>query len=167
MASLVPTISALGTTAVAAGCVAAGLTFASVSVVPAGNVGVVDMFGKVRNDVLQPGFHILNPLARLGQTHKNTNACLSHCWIHNVRCLKLTTFVVTVVCGARVHKMSTKTQLLDCKVKAPTREGLSVELSFGVLYRLNPANAVQMYANAVVCCACQPPPILPHLHFVL
>lgn len=58
--------------------------------------------------------------------------------------------------------MSTKTQLLDCKVKAPTREGLSVELSFGVLYRLNPANAVQMYANAVLCCACQPPPILPH-----
>lgn len=68
MASLVPTISALGTAAVAAGCVAAGLTFASVSVVPAGNVGVVDMFGKVRNDVLQPGFHILNPLARL-ETH--------------------------------------------------------------------------------------------------
>lgn len=77
MASLVPTISALSTAAVAAGCVAAGLTFASVSVVPAGNVGVVDMFGKVRNDVLQPGFHILNPLARLGQTHKNTNASLS------------------------------------------------------------------------------------------
>jgi len=37
----------------------------SARVVPAGHVGVVDLFGKVRNEALPSGLHLVNPLARV------------------------------------------------------------------------------------------------------
>ena len=37
----------------------------SARVVPAGHVGVVDLFGKVRPEPLQSGLHLINPLARV------------------------------------------------------------------------------------------------------
>jgi len=36
-----------------------------VSVIPAGNVGLVDIFGTVGHDVLHPGIHLVNPLANI------------------------------------------------------------------------------------------------------
>jgi prohibitin 1 len=39
------------------------LLFFCLTTVPAGNVGVVDLFGSVRPDALAPGLHLVNPLA--------------------------------------------------------------------------------------------------------
>jgi regulator of protease activity HflC (stomatin/prohibitin superfamily) len=41
------------------------LLLLGVKTVPAGHVGIVDLFGKVRDNTLPPGLHILNPLARV------------------------------------------------------------------------------------------------------
>jgi len=41
------------------------LVFSAVTIVPAGHVGVIDVFGNVSDRVLQPGVRIVNPLARI------------------------------------------------------------------------------------------------------
>jgi prohibitin 1 len=41
------------------------LLLRSARVVPAGHVGVVDLFGNVRNEALPSGLHLVNPLARV------------------------------------------------------------------------------------------------------
>ena len=41
------------------------LVFSAVTIVPAGHVGVIDVFGNVSDRVLQPGVRIVNPLARV------------------------------------------------------------------------------------------------------
>ena len=41
------------------------LLFRSARVVPAGHVGVVDLFGNVRSEALPSGLHLVNPLARV------------------------------------------------------------------------------------------------------
>jgi regulator of protease activity HflC (stomatin/prohibitin superfamily) len=41
------------------------LLFRAVAVVPAGHVGVVDLFGKVSGTTLKPGIQLVNPLARV------------------------------------------------------------------------------------------------------
>lgn len=43
------------------------LTISSITTVPAGNVGVVTMFGRVTGDVLQPGIHFINPLKKVNE----------------------------------------------------------------------------------------------------
>ena len=45
----------------------------SARVVPAGHVGVVDLFGKVRNEPLPSGLHLVNPLARVHRMSVQTN----------------------------------------------------------------------------------------------
>src|SRR5262249_9315060 len=45
----------------------------SARVVPAGHVGVVDLFGKVRNEPLPSGLHLVNPLARVRRMSVQTN----------------------------------------------------------------------------------------------
>ena len=42
-------------------------------VVPAGHVGVVDLFGNVRAEALPSGLHLVNPLARLHRMSIQTN----------------------------------------------------------------------------------------------
>jgi len=41
------------------------LLLRSARVVPAGHVGVVDLFGNVRSEALPSGLHLVNPLARV------------------------------------------------------------------------------------------------------
>ena len=41
------------------------LGFSAVTIIPAGHVGVIDVFGNVSDRVLQPGVRIVNPLARI------------------------------------------------------------------------------------------------------
>ena len=41
------------------------LGFSAVTIIPAGPVGVIDVFGNVSDRVLQPGVRIVNPLARI------------------------------------------------------------------------------------------------------
>jgi prohibitin 1 len=49
------------------------LLFRSARVVPAGHVGVVDLFGKVRNQALPSGLHLVNPLAKVHRMSVQTN----------------------------------------------------------------------------------------------
>jgi len=41
------------------------MAFSAVTIIPAGHVGVIDVFGNVSDRVLQPGVRIVNPLARI------------------------------------------------------------------------------------------------------
>lgn len=41
------------------------VAFSAVAIIPAGHVGVIDVFGNVSDRVLQPGVRIVNPLARI------------------------------------------------------------------------------------------------------
>ena len=41
------------------------LTISSVTIVPAGSVGVIDTFGSLGQDYVRPGMHFLNPLAKV------------------------------------------------------------------------------------------------------
>jgi regulator of protease activity HflC (stomatin/prohibitin superfamily) len=45
--------------------VAAALVYYALLVVPAGTVGVYDLFGKVSDEILAPGIHVVNPLAKI------------------------------------------------------------------------------------------------------
>ena len=45
----------------------------STRVVPPGHVGVVDLFGKVRNEALPSGLHLVNPLARVHRMSVQTS----------------------------------------------------------------------------------------------
>ena len=45
----------------------------SARVVPAGHVGVLDLFGKVRNEALPSGPHLVNPLARVHRMSVQTS----------------------------------------------------------------------------------------------
>jgi len=48
-----------------AAIVIVAILYYAVLVVPAGTVGVYDLFGKVSDEVLAPGIHIVNPLAKI------------------------------------------------------------------------------------------------------
>jgi regulator of protease activity HflC (stomatin/prohibitin superfamily) len=45
----------------------------TLKVIPVGNVGVVDTFGKVNENVLEPGIHIVNPLSKVVNFSLKTN----------------------------------------------------------------------------------------------
>ncbi|MFC1521300.1 prohibitin family protein [Elusimicrobiota bacterium] len=45
--------------------IAAIILFKCVISVPAGYIGIKDMFGKIHDDVLQPGIHLINPLYKV------------------------------------------------------------------------------------------------------
>jgi regulator of protease activity HflC (stomatin/prohibitin superfamily) len=47
------------------GIVIVGILYYAILVVPAGTVGVYDLFGKVSDDVVAPGIHVINPLANI------------------------------------------------------------------------------------------------------
>jgi regulator of protease activity HflC (stomatin/prohibitin superfamily) len=85
-----------------------GLIFSMVRIVPAGYVGVVDLFGHVSARQLSSGLNFVNPLSR-------------------------------------VVNMSVRTQEDMEIMSVPSKEGMNVELDVSVLYRLDPAQAVDLY----------------------
>jgi prohibitin 1 len=87
---------------------AIGIALSMVKVVPAGYVGVVDVFGNVSPVSLKSGLNFINPLAR-------------------------------------VVPMSVRTQEMMEVMPVPSKEGLTINLDISVLYRLDPAKAVDMY----------------------
>lgn len=93
--------------AAAVGAAAIGATTA-VRTVPAGHVGVLDLFGIAREDTLAPGLHVKNPLAAL-------------------------------------RLFSLKTHRIDYTCSVPSKEGLNVELSLTVQFRLDPAKVLELY----------------------
>ncbi|MFZ5433613.1 MAG: prohibitin family protein [Calditrichota bacterium] len=60
-----PPVSGRSIAAIGIGIVVLIVLFRSITVIPAGHVGVVDLFGKVANTTLKPGINFRNPLANV------------------------------------------------------------------------------------------------------
>jgi regulator of protease activity HflC (stomatin/prohibitin superfamily) len=86
------------------------LVWNTVAVVPAGHIGVQVLFGKVAENTLPEGLHLINPLLN-------------------------------------VRNMSVRTQEIKETARAPSQEGMTVDLDVSVLYRLNAAKAAQLYRS--------------------
>lgn len=85
-----------------------GATFSMIRIVPAGCVGVVDLFGRVSSRVLNSGINFVNPLSK-------------------------------------VVILSIRTQEDKETMNVPSKEGMNVSLDVSVLYRIDPARAVDLY----------------------
>jgi len=97
--------------------VIAGVLISSIVQVEAGQVGVKKLFGKVQNDVLNSGLHLINPLV-------------------NVISLDVKTQNYTMS-GAQDERMSSA----DDAIHVLTSDGLEVVIDLTVLYRLLPSEA--------------------------
>jgi len=61
----VPNISSRSTALLTGLAVVGIVGYNSVTVVPAGHVGLIDLFGNVDEKVLQPGINLINPLSKI------------------------------------------------------------------------------------------------------
>jgi len=93
----------------------------AITIIPAGKVGVVHLFGKVRDNELHSGFHIINPLVRVTD-------------------MTIRTEEYTMSIASSEGKRQGDDSILSL-----TKEGLSVELDVTVLYRLMPDTASDVY----------------------
>src|SRR5690349_12729970 len=48
--------------------------YKSIKTVPAGHVGIVDLFGKVKEETLEPGIHLVNPLSSVKKVSMKTRS---------------------------------------------------------------------------------------------
>lgn len=99
------------------------LFFASIVIVDAGETGVYSLFGKVKDEELSSGFHLVIPLARVTKM--------------SIRTEEYTMSIITTE-GKRTG---------DDSITALTREGLSVDLDMTVLYHLDEQKASDVYKN--------------------
>jgi hypothetical protein len=97
------------------------LFFASIVVVDAGETGVYSLFGKVNEQELYSGFHLVIPLAKVTKMSIRTDA-----------------YTMSIITGEG------KKTGADA-ITSLTKEGLSVDLDMTVLYRLNEENAADVY----------------------
>jgi regulator of protease activity HflC (stomatin/prohibitin superfamily) len=93
----------------------------AVIVVDVGEVGVVSLFGKVSDNVIYSGLHLINPLARVTK-------------------MSIRTGEYTM---SRTASEGKKTG--DDSITALTREGLNVTLDITALYRLDAVKAADVY----------------------
>lgn len=99
------------------------LFFASIVIIDAGEVGVYSFFGKVRDQEIKPGFHLVNPLAQVIKM--------------SVRTEEYT-----------MSKIQTEGRKIgDDSIPALTKEGLSVNLDITVLFHLEDDKASNVYID--------------------
>lgn len=99
------------------------LFFASIVVVDAGYTGVYSLFGKVKNEELRSGFHLVIPLARVTPMSIRTEE-----------------YTMSIAQGeGKKYEADAITSL--------TKEGLSVDLDMTVLYRLEEDKASDVYKD--------------------
>lgn len=104
-----------------AGVVIVLILIASIRIVPAGKTGVYDLFGKIKDQEISSGLHLINPLARLHQMSIRTEE-----------------YTMSIAQGeGRKYGADAITTL--------TKEGLSVDLDITVLYHLNEDRASEVY----------------------
>src|ERR1700744_5745412 len=100
-----------------------GVLFASVKVIDPGKVGVQTLFGKVQDNVLESGLHVINPL------------------------VDITTFSIQT----ENYTMSAKTgegQVEgDDAIRVLSSDGLEVTIDLSVLYKVNPDKAPFIMQN--------------------
>ena len=98
----------------------AGVLISSVVQIDAGQVGVKKLFGKVQNDVLQSGLHMINPLVEVTRLDiKTQNYTMSG-----------------------VHDEGVKAA--DDAIRVLTADGLEVTIDLTVLFRLTEADAPRL-----------------------
>jgi len=92
-----------------------------IAVVPAGQTGVMHVFGKVNDSELKSGFHLINPLATVQMMSVRTEQY---------------TMSIASTEGERYG---------DDSIESLTKEGLKVSLDMTVLYRLKEDDASNVY----------------------
>jgi len=98
----------------------AGVLMSSIVQIDAGQVGVKKLFGKVQNDVLQSGLHMINPLVEVTRLDiKTQNYTMSG-----------------------VHDEGAKAA--DDAIRVLTADGLEVTIDLTVLFRLTEADAPRL-----------------------
>jgi len=97
------------------------LFFASIVIVDAGETGVYSLFGKVKDEELRSGFHLVIPLAKVTKMSIRTEE-----------------YTMSAVTGEGRIKG-------DDSIEALTKEGLKINLDITVLYRLNEDKASDVY----------------------
>ncbi len=94
---------------------------AAITVVPAGHVGVIVLFGKVKPNSIQPGLHLVNPLANVKKMET-----------------RLQEYTMSVASGEGAFRG-------DDAIDALTSEGLKVRLDITAWFRLLPDKAPKVY----------------------
>lgn len=102
------------------GLIILGIITSSFVTIDAGHVGVTRLFGKVQNEILPSGLHMVNPLYEIDKIDVRTN--------------NYTMSGVT----SEGHKQG------DDAIRVLTADGLEVTLDLTVLYRLIPAEAPRL-----------------------
>ena len=95
----------------------------TLTVVPAGNVGVMDFFGKVSDRELSPGINLKTPFSRV---------------------IKFDTRTQDYTMTAAIDEGQVRG---DDSISALTKEGLKVSLDITVLYHLEKDQATELYKN--------------------
>ncbi len=99
------------------------LFFTSIIIVEAGETGVYSLFGKVKDEELHSGFHLVIPLARVTKMSIRTEE-----------------YTMSIAQGeGKKYNSDAITSL--------TKEGLNIDLDITVLYRLNEEKASDVYRN--------------------
>lgn len=99
------------------------LFFASIVIVDAGETGVYSLFGKVKDQELRSGFHLVIPLAKVTKMSIRTEE-----------------YTMSVIQGEGKKYGSDA-------IAALTKEGLNVDLDMTVLYRVNEEKASSVYSE--------------------
>jgi regulator of protease activity HflC (stomatin/prohibitin superfamily) len=100
-----------------------GITFASFKIIDPGKVGVQVLFGKVQDNVLESGLHIINPA------------------------VEVTVFSVQTENYTMSAKGSEGAVEGDDAIRVLSSDGLEVTIDLSVLYRLSPAKAPYVLQN--------------------
>ncbi len=97
------------------------LFFSSIIIIDAGETGVYSLFGKVKDEELSSGFHLVIPLARVNKMSVRTEE-----------------YTMSILSGeGKINR--------DDSIRALTKEGLDVDLDITVLYRLEESRAADVY----------------------
>lgn len=99
------------------------LFFASIQIVDAGETGVYSLFGKVKDEELKSGFHLVIPVAKVTKMSIRTEEY---------------TMSVTQGEGKKTGADA---------ITSLTKEGLNIDLDITVLYHLNEDRAADVYKN--------------------
>jgi len=97
------------------------LLFMSVTIIGAGQVGVVSLFGKVSDNEIKSGIHLINPLASVNKMSVRTEE-----------------YTMSKV-GAEGKKVG------DDSISALTKEGLTVSMDVTAFYHLEESRASDLY----------------------
>jgi len=100
-----------------------GLLISSVKIIDAGQVGVQVLFGKVQDEVLESGLHIINPV------------------------VEVTTFDVRTQNYTMSAKDNEGQVQGDDAIRVLSSDGLEVTIDLSILYKINPAKAPFILQN--------------------